>query len=325
MSAKPHDWLLSDLNDEQRKAVLQLDGPVLILAGAGSGKTRVLTYRMAHLLGSGKARPAQVLAMTFTNKAAGEMRERVRQLVPESLDNMWVGTFHSLFARLLRREADKLGYDHNFSIYDTDDQQALIKTILEEMNISLQQYSAKAINYMISRAKNGMIGPKEFELTAKNPNEEVAGRVYHEYNRRMHRQNAMDFDDLLIKPLELFQTYPLVKEFYQDRFRYIFVDEYQDTNRAQYLVVRELADKYQNICVVGDDDQSIYRWRGAELRNILEFEHDYPKCAKFRLEQNYRSTEPILGLAHSVVSKNSQRHDKKLWTVKKGGDPVTLL
>jgi DNA helicase II / ATP-dependent DNA helicase PcrA len=322
---KSHEWLLTDLNDEQRKAVLQLDGPVLILAGAGSGKTRVLTYRMAHLIGSGKANPADVMAMTFTNKAAGEMRERVHQLVPESIAGMWVGTFHSLFARMLRREAERLGYSPTFSIYDSDDQQSLIKAILQEMNISQQQYSPKMINYQISRAKNSMIGPQEFEEVAKNPTEKVVAKVYHEYNRLLHRQNAMDFDDLLLKPLELFQLYPLIKEYYQDRFRYIFVDEYQDTNRAQYLVVRELADKYKNICVVGDDDQSIYRWRGAELRNILEFEQDYPKCAKFRLEQNYRSTKAILGLAHSVVEKNTQRHDKKLWTVKKGGEPVTVL
>ncbi len=327
MTARPltSSWLLKDLNDEQRKAVLHLDGPVLILAGAGSGKTRVLTYRIAHLIESGKARPAEVMAMTFTNKAAGEMRERVHRLVPANIADMWVGTFHSLFARLLRREADRLGYAPNFSIYDVDDQQALIKSIMEELRISAQQYSPKVIHTLISRAKNGMVGPDDMARSALNPLEEATAKVFREYNSRLHRLNAMDFDDLLIKPLELFRTYPLVKEFYQDRLRWLFVDEYQDTNRAQYLVLRELADKYQNICVVGDDDQSIYRWRGAELRNILEFEHDYPRCAKFRLEQNYRSTEPILGLAHSVVCKNTQRHEKKLWTVRQGGEPVTLV
>ncbi|MDZ7317458.1 MAG: UvrD-helicase domain-containing protein [candidate division KSB1 bacterium] len=322
---KTPEWLLNDLNDEQRRAVLHLDGPVLILAGAGSGKTRVLTYRIAHLLASGKARPAQVMAMTFTNKAAGEMRERVHRLIPESIGEMWVGTFHSLFARLLRREADKIGYAHNFSIYDTEDQAALIKTVMEELNISTQHYAPKMIHYLISRAKNGMVMPEEYAASAQNPVEEAAAKVYAEYNRRLRRLNAMDFDDLLIKPLELFRLYPLIKEYYQDRFRYLLVDEYQDTNRAQYWVLRELADKYRNICVVGDDDQSIYRWRGAELRNILGFEQDYPECAKFRLEQNYRSTPPILGLAHSVVSRNTQRHEKRLWTVKQGGEPVSLI
>ncbi len=319
------NWLLTDLNEPQRAAVEHLDGPTLILAGAGSGKTRVLTYRIAHLIASDKAQPRDVIALTFTNKAAGEMRERVHQLVPESVASMWVGTFHSLFARLLRREADRIGYSHNFSIYDTSDQQALIKTISKDLNLSQQMYPPKLIGFKISRAKNSLVTPQEFELDAQNPTDEVIAKVYHEYQRQLRQLNAMDFDDLLVKPLELFRLYPLVKEYYQDRFRYIFVDEYQDTNRAQYLVIRELADKYKNICVVGDDDQSIYRWRGADLRNILEFERDYPKCAKFRLEQNYRSTPSILALAHSVVVKNTERHDKELWTAKKDGELVSLV
>ncbi len=319
------DKILAQLNEPQRQAVQHIEGPLLILAGAGSGKTRVLTYRMAHLIAAGATTPSDIIALTFTNKAAGEMRERVHSLIPESVATMWVGTFHSLFARMLRREADRIGYSHNFTIYDAADQQTLIKTILQEWNLSTQMHSPKLINYSISRAKNAMISPEEFAKDVNNPTQEVIAKVYKEYNHQLRRLNAMDFDDLLLKPLELFRLYPLVKEYYQDRFRYILVDEYQDTNRAQYLVLRELAEKYKNICVVGDDDQSIYRWRGAELRNILEFEKDYPKCAKYRLEQNYRSTPSILGLAHSVVTKNTERHDKKLWTAKKEGEPVSLV
>ncbi len=319
------NWLLTDLNEPQRAAVEHLGGPTLILAGAGSGKTRVLTYRIAHLVASNKALPRDVIALTFTNKAAGEMRERVHQLIPESVANMWVGTFHSLFARLLRREADRIGYSHNFTIYDSNDQQTLIKNISKELNLSSQMYPPKLIGYKISRAKNSLITPEEFALNVQDLTDEVTANVYHHYQRQLRQLNAMDFDDLLIKPLELFRLYPLVKEYYQDRFRYILVDEYQDTNRAQYMVVRELAEKHKNICVVGDDDQSIYRWRGAELRNILEFEKDYPNCAKFRLEQNYRSTPSILGLAHSVVVKNRERHEKKLWTAKKDGELVSLI
>jgi len=319
------DKILAQLNEPQRQAVQHIEGPLLILAGAGSGKTRVLTYRMAHLIAAGATTPSNIIALTFTNKAAGEMRERVHSLIPESVATMWVGTFHSLFARMLRREADRIGYSHNFTIYDAADQQTLIKTILQEWNLSTQMHSPKLINYSISRAKNAMISPEEFAKDVNNPTQEVIAKVYKEYNHQLRRLNAMDFDDLLLKPLELFRLYPLVKEYYQDRFRYILVDEYQDTNRAQYLVLRELAEKYKNICVVGDDDQSIYRWRGAELRNILEFEKDYPKCAKYRLEQNYRSTPSILGLAHSVVTKNTERHDKKLWTAKKEGEPVSLV
>ncbi len=322
---KAFNWLLSDLNEPQRQAVTHLDGPVLILAGAGSGKTRVLTYRMANLIASGKATPRDIIALTFTNKAAGEMRERVHKLIPDSVATMWVGTFHSLFARILRREADRIGYSHNFTIYDADDQQTLIKTIMDDAKISKQMYSPKLIGYTISMSKNSMISPDEFARDANNPTQEVIAQVYAEYIRRLRQLNAMDFDDLLIKPIDLFRLYPLVKEYYQDRFRYILVDEYQDTNRAQYLVLNELAGKYKNICVVGDDDQSIYRWRGAEIRNILDFEKDYPDCAQYRLEQNYRSTPQILGLAHSVVVNNSQRRDKKLWTDKKNGDLVSVV
>ncbi|MBN2412142.1 UvrD-helicase domain-containing protein [candidate division KSB1 bacterium] len=318
-------WIYTDLNEEQRKAVCHIDGPVLILAGAGSGKTRVLTYRIAHILSEKKAAPYQILAMTFTNKAAAEMRERIQKLIPEMLAGMWIGTFHSLFARLLRREGEKIGYNSNFSIYDVDDQLTLIKIIMGDLKLSIQNLSPKMISYKISAAKNAMISPQQLTEQAGNPVDEVAAKVYIEYEKRLIVLNAMDFDDLLIKPIHLFQQYPDVKENYQNKFNYLLVDEYQDTNRAQYEVLHLLAEKRKNICVVGDDDQSIYRWRGADVRNILEFEADYPNCAKFRLEQNYRSTQNILSAAHSVIKNNIKRHAKKLWTDRPVGETVTLM
>ncbi len=324
MPQSPH-WLQADLNPAQSEAVSWSDGPVLILAGAGSGKTRVLTYRIAWLLANGLAEPREILAMTFTNKAAGEMRERVRKLVPDMVSGMWIGTFHSLFARLLRREAERLNYSSNFAIYDEDDQHALIKTILNDQKIPVTEFPPKQIAYKISSAKNAFVLPDQFTLLATTRQDQVIAGLYTAYQRRLRENNAMDFDDLLIKPIELFQLYPLVLEYYQSRFRYILVDEYQDTNHAQYVALRLLAAQHRNLCVVGDDDQSIYRWRGAEIRNILDFEQDYPDCAKFRLEQNYRSTKNILAVAHSVVRNNRQRHEKMLWTEKPEGDPITLL
>ncbi len=319
------EWLQSDLNEEQRKAVKHTDGPVLILAGAGSGKTRVLTYRIAYILANGLAEPREILAMTFTNKAAGEMRERVRKLAPHFVTGMWIGTFHSLFARLLRREAERIGFTPSFTIYDEEDQQALIKSILLDMNLSVQQMPPRLVGYHIGMAKNGFIRPDDYIKSADNEQARIIGQIYQTYQRRLSELNAMDFDDLLIKPIELFELYPLVKEFYQDRFRYIMVDEYQDTNYAQYIALRILAAKYKNISVVGDDDQSIYRWRGAEIRNILDFEKDYPGCAKYRLEQNYRSVKNILSAAHSVIKNNRQRHEKQLWTDRPTGEMVTIL
>jgi len=319
------EWIYSDLNEEQRKAVCHIDGPVLILAGAGSGKTRVLTYRIAHILTSSKTAPHQILAMTFTNKAAAEMRERIQKLIPKMITSMWIGTFHSLFARLLRREGDKLGYNSNFSIYDVDDQISLLKLIINDAKLPVQDLSPKLFNYKISSAKNSMILPQEFSEQAGNPVDEIVAKIYEQYERRLFELNAMDFDDLLIKPIQLFQQFPDVKEVYQNKFKYILVDEYQDTNRAQYEVLQLLAATKRNICVVGDDDQSIYRWRGADLRNILEFEVDYPDCAKFRLEQNYRSTKNILSAAHSVIKNNIKRHTKKLWTDRPVGESVTLM
>ena len=319
------EWLTADLNDAQSQAVTKTDGPVLILAGAGSGKTRVLTYRIAWLLANGLAEPREILAMTFTNKAAGEMRERVRKLVPEMLSGMWIGTFHSLFARLLRREAERINYAANFAIYDDDDQNSLIKSVLNDLKISVNDFPPRMIAYKISSAKNAFILPEEFTRMATTRQDQIIATIYSAYQIRLRENNAMDFDDLLIKPIQLFQAYPLVLEHYQERFRYILVDEYQDTNHAQYVALRMLAARHRNICVVGDDDQSIYRWRGAEIRNILDFESDYPDCAKFRLEQNYRSTRNILAVAHSVVRNNRQRHEKKLWTEKSAGDLITLL
>ncbi|MDZ7722582.1 MAG: UvrD-helicase domain-containing protein [candidate division KSB1 bacterium] len=319
------DNLLAELNEEQHHAVVHTEGPLLVLAGAGSGKTRVLTFRIAHLIASGAAEPHDILAMTFTNKAAGEMKERVRKLVPVPLKGMWIGTFHSLFARLLRREADRIGYDHNFSIYDVDDQVSLIKSIQKQLNILTPQVSPKLISYSISMAKNAMQSADQFKQSADSPVDDVVSRVFLEYEKQLRRHNAMDFDDLLIKPIELFETYPLVMEYYQERFKFLLVDEYQDTNRAQYHMLTLLAKAHQNIGVVGDDDQSIYRWRGAELRNILEFEEDYPGCKKYHLERNYRSTAHILNLAHSIVVNNTQRHPKKLWTDKGDGEPVSMV
>jgi DNA helicase II / ATP-dependent DNA helicase PcrA len=327
MARRKHDlaWVQSDLNDPQREAVVCTEGPVLILAGAGSGKTRVLTYRIAYILANGLAESREILAMTFTNKAAGEMRERVHKLVTDFSSGMWIGTFHSLFARLMRQEGERIGYTSNFSIYDEDDQLSLIKTILTDLKYSIQDLQPKAILYRISRAKNEMKTPADLALEAVKPDERIVAHVFTEYQHRLHELNAMDFDDLLLKPIELFQRFPLVMEYYQDRFHYILVDEYQDTNRAQYQVVKMLAAKHRNICVVGDDDQSIYRWRGAELRNILEFESDYQECKKFRLEQNYRSMQNILSAAHSVVKNNRQRHPKKLWTENPVGEHVIIF
>ena len=319
------EWLISDLNEPQRQAVETTDGPVLILAGAGSGKTRVLIYRMAYLLASGLAAPREILAMTFTNKAAGEMRERISALVPEMVAGMWIGTFHSLFARLLRIEGERIGYGHNFAIYDDSDQTSLLKTVYEELKISPNDIPIKVVSNRISAAKNSLHTPDDLVKLSDNPLDARIAKIYKLYQTRIIEQNAMDFDDLLVKPIDLFESFPLVKQFYQEKFRYILVDEYQDTNHAQYTALRMLAQKHKNICVVGDDDQSIYRWRGADLRNILDFEHDYPKCKKFRLEQNYRSTKNILGAAHSVVENNRYRHSKKLWTEKEQGELVSLL
>lgn len=315
---------LDSLNPVQRDAVETIDGPVMIVAGAGSGKTRVLTYRAAHIVAQGK-RPESILALTFTNKAAQEMKSRIIQLVGPESGAIWMGTFHSIFARILRFECGHLGYERNFSICDTDDSQQMIKSIMNSLNISAQQFPPQGIRSRISQAKNQMIGPAAYANSAVEPLMEKTALVYAEYEKRLKQNNAMDFDDLLLKPLELFENNRPVLERYQWRFRYLMVDEYQDTNRVQYKVINLLGDATRNVCVVGDDAQSIYAFRGADIENILRFEKDYPDAKVFRLEQNYRSTKTILAAADSVIKNNQRQLKKTLWTENVQGDPVTLI
>lgn len=314
---------LDQLNPVQRDAVLAVDGPVMIIAGAGSGKTRVLTYRAAHLLELG-VRPDSILALTFTNKAAGEMKERIEALVGPESRRLWMGTFHSVFARILRMDGEILGYQRNFTIYDKDDSLSLVKTILNDLKLSQQQFNPQAILSRISHARNQMISAATYAGSAFDPMAETTAVVFAEYTRRLKSSNAMDFDDLLLQPLELFTRHPKTLQRYQYRYRYILVDEYQDTNRVQYRLIRELARTHQNICVVGDDAQSIYAFRGADIRNILEFERDYPESKVFRLEQNYRSTKIILAAADSVIKNNVDQIAKTLWTANAAGEPITL-
>ena len=316
--------LFRELNPEQQKAVEATEGPVLVFAGAGSGKTRVLTYRIAFILKEQKASPWEILAMTFTNKAAGEMKNRIQHFGDKN-KNLWIGTFHSIFAKILRWEAGLLGYSPDFVIYDADDKERLIKTIMEDTGIPLQNYNPRSISESIGRAKNGLISSDNFIASAKTPFQEVVSRIYPEYQNRLRINNAFDFEDLITVPLRLFSENPEVLEKYQRRFKYILVDEYQDTNKAQYRLVYQLAKKHRNLCVVGDDDQSIYRWRGADVRNILEFEKDFPDSKVFKLEQNYRSTQTILIVANSVVEKNAARKAKKLWSAKEMGEKVDVI
>jgi DNA helicase-2/ATP-dependent DNA helicase PcrA len=314
---------LDSLNPVQRAAASALDGPVMIVAGAGSGKTRVLTYRTANIIAQGK-RPESILALTFTNKAAKEMKDRIVALVGPESRSIWMGTFHSVFARILRFEAEHLGYERNFSIYDTDDSQQMVKSIMNALNISAQQYPPSGIRHRISQAKNQMLSPKVFMASAADPLMEKTALVYEEYEKRLRANNAMDFDDLLLKPLELFQKHKEILERYQWRFRYVMVDEYQDTNRVQYKLIKELASLGRNICVVGDDAQSIYAFRGADIQNILDFEKDYPDAKVFRLEQNYRSTKTILAAADSIIKNNVDQIPKTLWTDNDEGELVAL-
>ncbi|MBM2840424.1 MAG: UvrD/REP helicase, partial [Bacteroidetes bacterium] len=314
---------LDQLNPVQHEAVTTVDGPVIIIAGAGSGKTRVLTYRAAYLVSTG-IRPDSILALTFTNKAANEMKGRITALVQSDSKSIWMGTFHSIFARILRREGEHLGYGRNFTIYDTDDSLALVKTIMNSLKISLQQFNPQGIRSRISSAKNQMVSVTSYNERAMDPLAERTGQVYEEYERKLKQSNALDFDDLLLKPLELFKKFPSVLERYQYRFRYILVDEYQDTNRVQYMLITELAKQHRNICVVGDDAQSIYAFRGADIRNILDFEKDYPDCKLIRLEQNYRSTKNILAAAGSVIKNNVDQIQKTLWTENADGEQLSL-
>ena len=311
------------LNEQQREAVYCTDGPLLILAGAGSGKTRVLTHRIAYLIEEKGVNPWNILAITFTNKAAGEMRERVDNLVGFGSESIWVSTFHSTCVRILRRHIDRLGYDTNFTIYDTDDQKTLMKDVCKQVQIDTKVYKERNLLAAISAAKNEIISAQEYALNAQGDfGKEKIAKVYQEYEKQMHANNALDFDDLLVKTVQLFETQPDVLENYQERFRYIMVDEYQDTNTVQFQLVSLLAGKYRNLCVVGDDDQSIYKFRGANIKNILNFEQEFPDATVIKLEQNYRSTGNILDAANAVISNNVGRKDKQLWTDNGEGEKI---
>jgi DNA helicase-2/ATP-dependent DNA helicase PcrA len=313
------------LNQAQRRAVEHSGGPILVLAGAGSGKTRVLTTRIAHRVAAHGTRPERMLAVTFTNKAAGEMRRRVAELLGREPTGLWIGTFHSIAARLLRREAPRLGFTSQFTIYDEDDRQSLIKRLLERGGYAPRQYPPRQIQSIISSAKNRLVPPEELAAAADDRFVKIAAEIYHEMTRALARANAMDFDDLLLHPLTLLREHPDRLTFYQRRFDSILVDEFQDTNRAQYLFVRQLAAQHRDLCVVGDDDQSIYSWRGADVRNMLDFQHDFPEAAVVRLEENYRSTQVILDAANGVIAENRERLGKTLFTSRKGGEPVVVL
>lgn len=313
---------IDSLNPAQREAVLTTEGPLLVLAGAGSGKTRVLTFRIAHMLGDLGVKPWQVLAITFTNKAAAEMRERLAALIPSGTRGMWVCTFHAMCVRMLREDADLLGYTGQFTIYDDDDSKRMVRDIMQALGIEQKQFPINMIRSKISSAKNAMIGPEDMLKSADSPNDKKAAQVYLELERRLRAANAMDFDDLLVRALELLRTRSEVLDKYQERFRYISVDEYQDTNHVQYEIANLLAAKYQNLMVVGDDDQSIYSWRGADITNILDFEKDFKDCKTVKLEQNYRSTGHILSAANAVVRHNSQRKDKRLFTAEGDGEKI---
>ncbi len=315
---------LESLNPEQRDAVLHTHGPLLILAGAGSGKTRVITSRIAYLVGNGLAQPDEVLAVTFTNKAAEEMRNRVESLLGADCSRMWVSTFHSLCARLLRREAPAIGLSRDFVIYDSSDQLSVVKQALKELHVDDSFIQPRAALSRISHAKNRMETPDDLAGAATwNRRDEQIAKVYAFYLKTLKDSTALDFDDLLLKTVELFEQSEKVRTKYGSQFKFVMVDEYQDTNRPQYLLIRRLAEVHRNLCVVGDPDQSIYKWRGADLRNILDFEHDFPEAATVKLERNYRSTQIILDAASAVISQNRNRKDKHLWTDRKGGARIT--
>ena len=313
------------LNEPQKKAVFQTEGPVLILAGAGSGKTRALTYRTAYLIEEKGVAPYQILAITFTNKAAKEMRDRIQNMVGYGSDGIWVTTFHSACVRILRRHIDRLGFDTNFTIYDTDDQKTLMKDICKRLEIDTKRFKEKTFLSVISAAKDEMIGYEEFAL---NAGEDFVlkkqAQVYREYQNALKKNNALDFDDLIFYTVELLKLDAQVLEYYQERFRYIMVDEYQDTNTAQFQLIHLLAKKYKNLCVVGDDDQSIYKFRGANIYNILNFEKYFPEAVVIKLEQNYRSTQNILDAANHVIANNRNRKPKTLWTANGEGNKIAF-
>jgi DNA helicase-2/ATP-dependent DNA helicase PcrA len=314
---------LDDLNPQQKKAVTYTKGPLLVLAGAGSGKTRVLTYRMAYLIKEQGVNPKNIIAITFTNKAAREMKERIERILPD-VKNMFVSTFHSACVRFLRMDVDKLGYNRNFIIFDTQDQQTLMRECLRSLNIDDKKFAPTAVLNYIGRAKDQLLSPGKCIDSAKDIREKTMAQIYELYQKRLKENNALDFDDIIMKTVELFKNYPQILSYYQNRFMHILVDEYQDTNIAQYELVRMMAGKHRNLCVVGDDDQSIYSFRGADIRNILEFEQDFPDAMIIRLEQNYRSTQNILNAANCVIDHNYGRKKKTLWTDNGEGEKIYL-
>lgn len=314
--------IYDSLNPKQQEAVYHTEGPLLVLAGAGSGKTRVLTHRIAYLIEEKEVNPWNIMAITFTNKAAKEMRERVDRLVEFGAESIWVSTFHSSCVRILRRHIEYLGYDTNFTIYDTDDQRTLMKQVFKMLEIDTKLYKERSVMNYISAAKDELIGPEEFELNAADYRTKRIAQIYKEYQKQLKKNNALDFDDLIVKTVELFKNSQEVLNYYQERFKYLMVDEYQDTNTAQFELVRLLADKYKNLCVVGDDDQSIYKFRGANVENILNFEQSFPGATVIKLEQNYRSTQHILAAANAVIRHNKGRKDKTLWTANPEGEIV---
>lgn len=318
------EQILQGLNPEQKKAVTTTEGPLLIVAGAGSGKTRVLTHRIAYLLHENKATPWNILAITFTNKAAREMKERVSHIVGPAAEEIWISTFHSMCVRILRRDINRIGYNRNFSILDASDQLSVIKQCMKELNIDTKRFNPKAILGAISNAKNQLLTPDKYAETSGDLFQQKVSDVYSAYQKKLKNNHSLDFDDLIMVTLQLFDRVPEVLDFYQRKFRYILVDEYQDTNHAQYRLIREIGKRFENVCCVGDSDQSIYRWRGADISNILNFEKDYPEANVIKLEQNYRSTKRILQAANGVIENNLGRKEKNLWTSNPEGQKLTL-
>jgi DNA helicase-2/ATP-dependent DNA helicase PcrA len=322
--AQPETYL-ADLNPAQREAVLHTEGPLLVVAGAGSGKTRVLTYRVAHLLATSGVKPNEILAITFTNRAAGEMRDRLERLLGDTARRIWILTFHSACGRILRREAERIGLRSNFTIYDQADQVRLVKRILEDEGFDPKRFVPRGIHAQISNAKNQLVGPEEYRSRVSSFYDQTVAEVYERYQKRLHASNAVDFDDMLYLTVEILERFPEARERWQKAFRYILVDEYQDTNHAQYRLLQLLAEKHKNVCAVGDPDQSIYAFRGADIRNVLEFERDFPGARTIALEQNYRSTNHILGAANGVISHNRERKEKNLWSELGDGEPVRVV
>src|SRR6266571_1915285 len=322
--ASPEQYL-ADLNPAQREAVLATEGPLLVIAGAGSGKTRVLTYRVAHLINAVGAKPNEILAITFTNKAAGEMRERLQRLLGRSGQGLWILTFHAACGRILRREAQRLGYRSNFTIYDQADQIRLVKRCLEELERDPKRFTPRGIHSQISNAKNTLVGPVEYTERVASFYDQTVAEVYDLYQKRLFASNAVDFDDMLFLTVDVLERFPEARQKWQDAFRYVLVDEYQDTNHAQYRLLQLLAQKHRNLFVVGDPDQSVYSFRSADIRNVLEFEQDFAGAVTYTLDQNYRSTQHILDAANGVISHNRERKEKNLWSELGEGEPVRVV